>query len=43
MKDYHDLYLEMDVLLLTCVFETFRSESINSLELGSAHYLSSPG
>ena len=35
--------VEMDVLLLACLFETFKSESINSLKLGSAHYLSSPG
>ena len=38
MKDYHDLYLKDDVLLLPCVFETFRNESINSLELDPAHY-----
>ena len=23
MKDQHDLYLQVDILLLTCVFETF--------------------
>ena len=30
MKDYHDLYLKVDVLLLACVLETFKKESINS-------------
>ena len=43
MKDYHDLYLKVDVLLLTCVFETFRKESLNSFELDPAYYLSTPG
>ena len=39
MKDYHDLYLKVDVLLLACVFKTFSKESINFLELDPAHYL----
>ena len=43
MKEYHDLYLKVDVLLLACVFETFRIESINSFELDPAYYLSTPG
>ena len=40
MKDYHDLYLKVDVLLLACGFETFRKGSMNSFELDFAHYLS---
>ena len=32
-----------DVLLLVCVFETFRKESINLFELNCAHYFSTPG
>ena len=32
-----NLYLNVDVLLLTCVFETFRKESINYFELDPAH------
>ena len=39
MNDYHDWYLKVGVLLLACVFETFREESINSFELDCAHYL----
>ena len=39
MKDYHDLYLKSNVLLLVCVFWTFRKESINSFELDPTHYL----
>ena len=34
MNDYYDFYLKVDVLLLACVFKTFRKESINSFELG---------
>ena len=43
MKDYQDLYLKVDVLLLACVFETFRKESIKSFELNPVHCLSTPG
>ena len=43
MKDYHDLYLKVDVLLLACAFETVRIEFINSFELDPSHYLSTPG
>ena len=43
MKDYHDLYLKVDVLLLACGFEIFRKESMNSIELDFAHYLSTLG
>ena len=38
MKDYHDLYLNADVLSLTFAFETFRKESINSFELNPGHF-----
>ena len=31
MKEYHGLYLKIHVLLFGCVFETFRSESMSSL------------
>ena len=43
MKDYHDLSLKVDVLLLAYVFENFKSESIDSFEFDPAHYLSTPG
>ena len=43
MKDYHEMYLKVDVLLLASVFETFRKESMNSLELDSHWYLYFPG
>ena len=41
--DYHNLFLIVDVLLLACVFETFRKESINYFELDPARYLSTLG
>ena len=31
MKNYHDLYLKYDVLLLAYVFEKFRSNSLKKL------------
>ena len=39
MKDDHDLYLKFDYSLLACVFETFRKEFKNLLELDPAHHL----
>ncbi|CAB4003992.1 Hypothetical predicted protein [Paramuricea clavata] len=43
MRDYHDLYLETDVLLLADVFENFRRTCMESYELDPAHYVSAPG
>ena len=43
MKDYHDLYLESDVLLLADVFESFREICLKNYKLDPAWYLSCPG
>jgi hypothetical protein len=43
MKDYHDLYLETDVLLLADIFESFRKTCLKNYSLDPAHYLSAPG
>ena len=43
MKDYHDLYLKYDVLLLTDVLEKFRINSFKNYGLCSSHYLSASG
>ena len=43
MGDYHDLYIETDVLLLTDVFEKFSNWTLGSYGLDSCHYFSSPG
>ena len=40
---YHNLYLNVDILLVPCVFETFRKESSILFDLDPAHYLSTPG
>ncbi len=42
LKDYHDLYLKCDVLLLTDIFEKFRAVCKTNYDLDPAHYLSSP-
>ena len=43
MRDYHDLYLESDVLLLADVFENFREVCMKNYELDPAWYYTSPG
>ena len=40
MKDYHNLYLKYDILLLADVFEKFRNNSLKNYGLCSSHYLS---
>ena len=42
IKDYHDLFLKCDVLLLVDVFEIFRNNSIKNYVLRPSHYLSAP-
>ena len=41
-KDYHDLYLKCDVLLLEDMFEKFRNSSLKNYGLCPSHYLSAP-
>jgi len=38
-KDYHDLYLKLDVMLLADVFENFRMQACESYDLDPLHYL----
>ena len=40
--EYHDLYLKTDVVLLTNVFESFRSVCLNNYGLDSAHFYTAP-
>ena len=42
IKDYHDLYLKCDVLLLADVFQKFRNNSLKNYGLCPSHYLSAP-
>ena len=43
MKDYHELSLKCDVLLLADTFEKFRNNSLKNYGLCPSHYLSAPG
>ena len=43
IRDYHDLYLKSDVLLLSDVFENFRATCLKYYHLDPAHYYTSPG
>ena len=43
MRDYHDLYLKTDVLLLADVFENFRGVCIENYKLDPAWYYTAPG
>ena len=43
IRDYHDLYLKSDVLLLADVFENFRKTCLKHYNLDPAHYYTSAG
>ena len=43
IRDYHDLYLKSDVLLLADVFENFRASCLKRYNLDPAHSFTSPG
>ena len=43
MRDYHDLYLKSDVLLLSDVFENFRDVCLSNYSLDPAFYYIAPG
>ena len=40
MKNYHNLYVKCDVLLLADVFQKFRNRNLNNYGLRPSHYLS---
>ncbi|KAK3931638.1 putative DNA polymerase, partial [Frankliniella fusca] len=40
--DYHDLYLLSDTLLLACVMETYRKETLENFKLDVVYYYSGP-
>ena len=43
MRQYHDLYLKTDTLLLADVFENFRRVAKSNYDLDPCHYYTSPG
>ena len=42
-EEYHDLYLKADVILLSNIFEAFRSTCIKYHGVDLAHFYTSPG
>ena len=42
MREYHDLYLKTDALLLANVFENFRDMALEKFEVDPCHYLTPP-
>ena len=42
MKDYNDLYLKFDSLILADVLKKFRNKSSKNFGLCPSHYLSAP-
>ena len=42
LEDYHDLYIQSDMLLLADVFNNFRDMCVKEYELDPAHFLSLP-
>ena len=43
LREYHDLYLKTDVLLLTDVFEKFIKTCLDYYRFYPLHYFSAPG
>ena len=43
LGDYHDLYLNTDVLLLCNMFESFRDNCLFNYQLDPAHFFTAPG
>ena len=43
LRDYHNLYLKSDVLLLADVFENFRKTCLHHYQLDPTHHYTSPG
>ena len=43
LGDYHDLYVQIDTLLLADTFENFRNKYIETYELDPAYFLSALG
>ncbi len=42
-RDYHEIYLKLDTILLSDVFENFRNTCMVIYNLDPAHYFTSPG
>ena len=42
LEDFHNIYLELDTVLLADVFERFRSDSMGVYKLDPSHFCTSP-
>ena len=43
MKEYHNIYVQSDTLLLSDIFENFRKTCLKVYEVDPAYFLSAPG
>ena len=43
MGEYYDLYVQLDTLLLSDIYENFRKVCLGIYQLDPAHFLSVPG
>lgn len=43
MKQYHNIYVQSDTVLLSDIFENFRKACLKAYELNPAYFLSTPG
>lgn len=43
MKQYHNIYVQSDTVLLSDIFENFRKTCLKAYELNPAYFLSTPG
>ena len=43
MGEYHDLYVQLDPLLHSDIYENFRKVCLGIYQLDPAHFLSAPG
>lgn len=43
LGDLHDIYLKVDVMLLSAVFENFRDTCVDHFNIDPCHYVSAPG
>ena len=43
LREYHDLYLKTDLILLSKIFKAFRNTWLEHYALDQAHFCMSPG